>query len=321
MLSEEQRQELEGLLELSDITVEQDARIKELQSLEGSDEDEFDLAFKEATGQNDEPSTTEDEGDEPVITEPEDDTSLFNNTPDPEDQQGDDTDWKAEATRLQEELDANNQKMKSWEGRIKAANKKADEATAEAQKKIEDKIANLPEDESALTEFLEEFPAFEKPIKLLAKSVASEIVEVQLSKVNQRLDSVEQTTQAVEDNLAEETSQNHMNAIQQAHPDWMELRDSGKLQNWINAQTPMIRDTLNNVVKQGTTEQVIEMFDMFKKHNKPSTTTTKKTEVKQSAIDSMVAVEGQTSGPPATQPKVDMDDFDAAWEEAIRKKK
>lgn len=59
-------------------------------------------------------------------------------------------------------------------------------------------------------------------------------------------------------------AEKHFAAIAAAHPDAESLAESAELKGWINRQPSFVRQGFEAVLTQGTTEQVIEMFDAFK---------------------------------------------------------
>lgn len=62
-------------------------------------------------------------------------------------------------------------------------------------------------------------------------------------------------------------AEKHFAAIAAAHPDAESLAESAELKSWINRQPSFVRQGFEAVLTQGTTEQVIEMFDAFKAAN------------------------------------------------------
>ena len=59
-------------------------------------------------------------------------------------------------------------------------------------------------------------------------------------------------------------AQAHLNAIYEAHPDANEVVESAQFQAWREALPSFMRASIDQVLKGGTTEQVIEVFDSFK---------------------------------------------------------
>ncbi|MDR6453900.1 hypothetical protein [Variovorax paradoxus] len=57
----------------------------------------------------------------------------------------------------------------------------------------------------------------------------------------------------------------HYDAIYKAHPDAGSLAESAELQQWIGAQPSYLQPTLRGVLEKGTSAQVVELFNDFKK--------------------------------------------------------
>lgn len=63
---------------------------------------------------------------------------------------------------------------------------------------------------------------------------------------------------------AQSATEAHYEAIYQAHPDADSVAHSQELANWINSQPTFVRGSLEAVMQQGSTEQVVELLDAFK---------------------------------------------------------
>ncbi|SEF28500.1 hypothetical protein ABL840_26750 [Variovorax sp. NFACC27] len=57
----------------------------------------------------------------------------------------------------------------------------------------------------------------------------------------------------------------HYDAIYKAHPDADSMAESAELQRWIGAQPSYVQPTLRGVLEKGTSAQVVELFNDFKK--------------------------------------------------------
>lgn len=314
------------------MTTEQE--IKEQEALdaikpeEGSDEYEFDAAFEELSSEEDpEAKVKADkeaaaklaaEAAEKEVT-PAD--SIYNPSPAEEDTEDVDDEVvltpEEEIAKLKADALKEKQKTASWEGRINAANKRAADAELKASQSsdLKDKGQSnnaLPDgdddDELVINEFTEEFPALEKPIQVMIRKEARKIVAESLKEVAPKI-------KAVEDTLVTSARESHLGNITKAHEDWIEIRDSGKLQTWIDAQPSFLRDSLQNVYVNGNTAQVIEMFDAYKNSN--SLTQTRETNPKPKVnpkAKKLLAVSHQSAGVPKQAVVPDKDDFDATWD-------
>ena len=334
-MTEEEKQELEQLRAKDTLTDEEVSRAAKLEKLEAeeeplSDEDEFDQAFAEAIGDAPQKPDEEDTGtkSEQNDNDKDDnqDDSIFNKVPDTEDNLDDDGNDDLDSpqkkiAQLEADLAKEKQRTRSWEGRIEAANKRAEEA----EKKLNDQTDQTgqdkksPEDgeeDEVLSEFIEEFPSLEQPIKVLIKregaKVARKIVEAELGKVTPDIRKVIETTE-------EEATEKHFDKIKKAHKDYLKIYESGALQTWIDNQPKFIQAGLNLIVEEGEADEIIEMLDAYKKAAKivSSEHVNRKADSKKK-LKSLEAVENQSGGPPKQKKKANKDDFDAGWDEAMK---
>lgn len=342
------------------LTPEETARLKELQANENrtgeeikelqelvakqmeADDNEFDRAFDEAMGVKPEVDKEEEQPTETQSTEEEDDTSGSDDpAPETEDTpaQGDPLatgepaepatetpDLAAENQTLKEQMEAMSQRMKSWEGRIAAANKRAEEAEArlkqeatEQQDKSDDVLpVGEGEEDADLREFVSEFPDLVKPIHKLAGKIAEQIVDRKLASITPRLEQVSATVE-------ESTFDSHLERITTAHPDWRQIRDSGKLAAWVKGQPKFMQPQLQRVIDDGETSEIIEMFDTYKlsvgesQTKQTPTTNSTTSESKKAKAKALAAVPSSSGGPPKDTYK-NKDDYDSAWDEATSKK-
>ncbi|MCK5117922.1 MAG: hypothetical protein KAR44_15105 [Candidatus Aegiribacteria sp.] len=339
-MTEEEKAELEGLSAKETLTEEEQARKAELEVKPLDPQDEFDSAFDEAMSDDDpakkvdaidaeaeelEAAKKKEEADkakaEKAKLAQQDDTTLFTDGPAGD---GQDNEGGAEETpeqhiaRIEADLAAEKQRNSSWEGRIKAANQRADKAEAGTGKSTTDKGKEeaLPneEDDLILEEFIEEFPSLEKPMKILATKIAREIVEGQMDTINPTLARVQET---VESSAIDE----HLGKITQAHSDWKQIHTSGALTTWIGKQPNFMQPGLNKVVEDGSAEDIIELFTAYKRATGQLKTSTDSASRKtpEQKLKELEAVRHQSSGPPQDKKKVAKDDFDSAWDEALSK--
>ncbi len=91
----------------------------------------------------------------------------------------------------------------------------------------------------------------------LAKGIATLVA----SQVEARVSKALEPIQAKQ---ASETTDKHYAAIYEAHPDADSIAESKELADWIGSQPSYARDAYAAVLQQGSTGQVIELFDAFK---------------------------------------------------------
>lgn len=176
----------------------------------------------------------------------------------------------AGVTMTPEELAKEVQRLKSWEGRLKArdAELKAREAgggsggdgadmaeavtvAAEAVEQgaeLDDVMATLSADFG--TDFME---AIGKLIEAKASAIAERVAG---EKVNPVMGTVEQLIGS----LTDERQRNHFEAIADRHPDFNEVASNPAFQEWVSQQG----EAAQSVVEGGSARQVIALLDQFK---------------------------------------------------------
>jgi len=78
---------------------------------------------------------------------------------------------------------------------------------------------------------------------------------------------VNQHLKPLQEKQATDATESHYSAIYTAHPDADSISESKELADWIATQPSFVRDVYSSVLDKGTTEQIIEMFDLFKEAN------------------------------------------------------
>lgn len=312
----------------------------EVEKKEPTEQDVFDTAFTDAVEDKpfeqentNEPAakeTVDGEGDQETPSVPASPANTDEATTAPQEAQPEIVALQQEIANLRAENQGLTQKMRSWEGRITAANRKTEEAEARAKAAEEQRAKkpdkeDLPETPEELTKFVTEYPELEAPIRLLAKQVADEIVKDRLGTVESDVSTVKKSVNQIQETAKEDADHKHLNAITQAHADWRDIYNSGKLAEWIKEQSPIAQREINRVVQDGETQEVIELFDEYKKSleqtetpDTKETTTQQKASSKASALE---AVPASSGGPPPNPKKVDKEDFDGAWDEIMQKGK
>ena len=339
-MKEEEKKELEDLQAKDQLNDDETARAAALEEMLAneeplSDEDEFDKAFAEATGEEppadqdkdepasdkkkDDPDDDQDDDDKP------DNDSIFNAAPDDDLSNKDSGDDKDDPdniiAQLKADLQKEQQRTKSWEGRIEAANRRAKELEERLKEKDnqngQDNLSpGNGEENEVLQEFIEEFPSLEGPIKVLIKRQAGKMVKTELDKIRPILEKAEESSKVTE----EEAEVRHFETIDKAHPDWKNIWESGALKTWIDNQPKFLQTSLNLVIEEGDAEEIVEMFDSYKK----ATKRVKKPDnlgktSKKDKLKGLEAVETQSGGPPKQKKKIKKDDFDSAWDDALSK--
>lgn len=362
MLTAEQKARIEVLLAIETLNEEETAELKTLQALEPKDpnQDEFDAEWDELDGKKvtkplDETDAAQEaqlakneekdakakaeaeaaalakedksqstdaagtDGDILNTAQADPDKTLDSNgkeiTPDPRD---------AEITALKDAQSAQEQKMRSWDGRIKAAEKRA----AEAEQKLKDAEAkgkdNSSEvspniDDAELSVFFKEYPDLEGPMKKVAEKLATKIFN---DKIGDKIETLEVNQGAAQETAQAEADKIHMASINTAHPDWEKIYDSGALETWIKRQPEYLQPRLHEILKKGSASEVIGMFDSYKRaagKGKETTTNSASSEEKKAKAAAIEAVPASTAGAKKGAVKITKDDFDGAWDELEKK--
>jgi len=146
--------------------------------------------------------------------------------------------------------------------------------------------AATPEDAELFGDFSEEAIA-----KGVEKMVAARTAAIE-AKFEQKLNAVLAPLQAKQ---AESASDAHFAAIEAAHPDVNAIAQSAELAAWIDKQPSFARDRYQDVIAQGTAEQVIEALNTFKAATGKLATAPVKTNVEAAA---QAAIAKAQSKPP-----------------------
>ena len=138
-----------------------------------------------------------------------------------------------------------------YEGGDDAEDGEAEEAEGESGEEENAGIAKLRED----------WPEVAVPVEgLLAKQQARiRALEEQIARMAPTTEQLEQERQWTE----------HVKAITTKHPDLQEIVNSNEFATWREAQPGFMRQIFEHVIREGTTEQVIELLDGFK-HSHPN---------------------------------------------------
>lgn len=219
------------------------------------------------------------------------------------------------------------QRTKSWEGRIKAANKRAEEEAqraaelsqklAETAKKTEtpaSPVSAATMDDPDLKEFFTTYPElivpFEKLVRTKGAEVAEQVIQREMAKLLPKVE-------ALETHFKEDTVKAHFSKVSQAHPGWEKLVEDGSVNRWIDSQPALMRNELNRVMSSGSTEEAIELLNLFKassQQQQPNITTKRPTK----KPEDILAVPATRANVPRDRGAPDT--YDSAWEEATRKK-
>lgn len=219
------------------------------------------------------------------------------------------------------------QRVRSWDGRLSAKDREIralqEELERIKQSAQKNETADDGEEDESVKAFLEEFPELAAPIQKMIEKVAKKhgksVAEEITSKVEGRLAPIAQTVQ-------ETTVQKHLSTIRATHEDFEQIVQSGDLQEWIKSQPRYMQPALQEVYERGYAEDVVDLLSQYKQArgitsgSSGSTSQVTQPNTNNTAKRPPAAVKSRHSAPPARAEKIAEDDFDAAWQAALRSK-
>lgn len=143
--------------------------------------------------------------------------------------------WRAQAEAAQQELEA----LKA------AARERADSGQAPTKQDNQIAVAEAAIDAGVDPELFGDFS--EEALAAGVKQLVRQGIEEALAPMRQQT-----------------ASNAHYDAILAAHPDAESVYQSAELSEWIGSQPTFVRNALTAVLQEGSTGQVIELFDAFK---------------------------------------------------------
>ena len=182
------------------------------------------------------------------------------------------------------------QRAKSWEGRLrareealrareealKAMETKQPQAEAPAaeepsQAEVEKAIESVEglEDDEAMRALAEDFG--EDFAKTLGKIIESRAAKIAEKAIGERVGKMDQTVQEIISGLQSDKARNHFEAIQESHPDFLEIASSEDLKKYVESLPPDEAKKAQSVIDGGSSRQVVKLLDNFKKaQSKPA---------------------------------------------------
>jgi len=240
-----------------------------------------------------------------------------------------------------DELEKERQRNASWDGRIKAANQRADDATAEKdklQKQLDEKQSSTSNEDTKevdelLSEFDTQFPTLKQAVTIIATQVAREEVKLAIADAMVQVKPMVQDVEDLKVTTATTAKTSHDTTIKDAHPDLNKIisgGDSSILLKWIMSHPPYMRDGMLRVTQSGTSAEVVDLLQDFKNatewvtidpsdiNNQQDTNTNSEKSDKESKLDSMLGVESDIT--PPLKEAAGADDFSGAFNEAASRK-
>ena len=148
-----------------------------------------------------------------------------------------------------ERLTAQNQEMAEFIQSLQQA--KADDA----------ETGGTAATDAVIAEYQGDFPEIAQDIKPYVQALINDGIRNGLAEIGKAIDS---RVAPVEKALGETAAEKHFNAINSAHPDIDEILGSDGFRQWQEVQPSFVRASIGSILKQGTTQQVIELFDTYK---------------------------------------------------------
>jgi hypothetical protein len=305
---------------------------KEQQEKADKEQKEFDAVWDEVEGEPDTTPPAGEEKDDLTPPEPKADEGQDKDTQQekhPETPPAEETPPQdsPEVAAIKAELEKERQKTKSWEGRIRAANERAKAAEEEAERLKQEretkqvvppaKPLSSDEEDTAVKAFEDEFPDLPKPILAMVRKNLMPMVETMISERVGKIESVVPKVEKLQKHIEVDAETAHYDAITKAHPDWETIVSSGELDKFIESQPSYVRKALEKVKANGETEEVIDMFSQYKLTNNKPKPVPPKTPVEDDPKD-LLAVPASPGGPKTPKQGAAKDDFDGAWDEAVK---
>jgi hypothetical protein len=110
----------------------------------------------------------------------------------------------------------------------------------------------------------------------------------------------------------------HFQAIEAVHPDWENVAGSPEFTTWIETRPSHLRRAYEYVRDRGTPREVVDLLTDYKDQTKPKPVAASRpqTQATPQQVRAATAVPVPRGGLPRSATEA-MDDFDAAWEEAM----
>lgn len=229
------------------------------------------------------------------------------------------------------------QRLKSWEGRLRAMEAKlkaaepgptgdGEQAAGEALEQVAETTAD-PELEQAAEQMAEAVESGEmtasQAMKQLAEDFGEDFVRmieaVAVAKareageriVGERVGELSKTVDQIIDNLVDDKSRAHFKAIADKHPDFNDVGQSPEFKSYIDSLPEAQRAEAQRVASGGSSDEVIKLLDGYK-----ASQTKAPSQEDTPNEDAMDAAEGvRSSGlvlPEVPEPA--SDDYEGAWE-------
>lgn len=214
------------------------------------------------------------------------------------------------------ELEKERQRLKSWEGRLKAldAQLKAREQAGEA---IPAARAESPEVQAATaameTQPIDEVMATlaedfgDEFVSALTQVIEARAAEIASKVADEKVGAVSGTVDQLISSLTDDKARNHFETIADAHPDFMEVAQSPEFKQWVESLGDKAEQA-KAVIEGGSSRQVVKLLDEFKAASQAGQDAMKD----DAAMMAAQSVRGRGGMRLPEKPQV-ADDYEAAW--------
>ena len=222
-----------------------------------------------------------------------------------------------------EELKKQLEELKSGSGKEEEEEKKEEQPASDGGKGQEQEpeapdmswVSETINKNEKVKELAEELPEVASLIEESIKSVMEQYTIAMTQTLKAMLEHIDSKYAPIEQTVKETQLENHYRRIAEVHPDFETYMESPELEAWINSKPQRIAETYKEILESGTPEEVIELLNDFKMEQGIQTKTEE--QKKPTQKPSKVVPQTKTTAPTA-QKTVPKDDFEAAFEEALR---
>ncbi len=134
----------------------------------------------------------------------------------------------------------------------------------------EDPLANLTEElKNELKEYETDFAEISKFEKVKRDAEYKKLEKRFSKRLDEALEKINSIVGQMSEFATEYSREKHRTFIISKHADFDELVESGKVEAWIKTQPAEIREVYQKWYDEGSTKQVVSLFDIYKEKTKP----------------------------------------------------
>jgi len=280
-----------------------------------SDDDQQQAQPTDGAGNSEEPPA---EGSDPIVPDGEGLQDDQGGEPAGSNEEPETVDWQARFEEQAAQLEA-----------LRAGQQTPPAAPAPEPAASEPVPVYTPEETEELAALQKEWPDMKRIFELMSRQLQVDTLNYAFSEVGKVIAPLQSTVETY-------TTNDHMAAIYEAHEDYDAVYQP--TMEWIEKQPSFLKAAYQNVVKQGTAEDVAEMIQRFKNETgwqtpaaapagkppapaaKPTAPAQQQTELSAAAKQAAKAMGAVGAKRGATAGAQDPNDFDSAWDEATSPK-